>query len=268
MRVLLTSAVAFLLSVLVTVLYLHQPSHVDAAPAPVALAIEAPAQIVPVVVHTVTFTAPVAAAPAVVEAPEPVAEPVPVAADPVPAVAPVAVAVPVAAKPVHVVKHHAKSRKHRKGRRKGHRKNHLTNWHHSKAPAKSAPADAPSTRSMFDNFFGASSGSGLVTIAERYIGSDPTGWTHVWCARFLNTVVLPQAGLRGTDDNRAISFARWGRATAPHPGVVAVFDHHVTLVVRVHGDGTFDGIGGNQTGHRVSVNRFPMSSVVAWRAPG
>lgn len=106
----------------------------------------------------------------------------------------------------------------------------------------------------------------LVVVAERYIGGNPTGWAHEWCGKFLNAVVLPAAGIRGTGDQRAISFARWGSPAGPAPGVVAVFAHHVTIVVRVNGDGTFDGVGGNQ-GHRVSVNRFPMGRVVAWRAP-
>lgn len=143
--------------------------------------------------------------------------------------------------------HHVKSHKHR-----------ARHWHgHRKPPPVPARVQATGF---------AAPASGLVAVAERYIGSNPTGWAHVWCARFLNAVVLPALGVRGTGDDRAISFARWGLPAGPRPGAVAVFAHHVTLVVRVNGDGTFDGLGGNQ-GHRVSVGRYPVAQVVAWRAP-
>lgn len=148
----------------------------------------------------------------------------------------------------HVVKPHAYQKKRHGRHRRGHRQPH-----HVTAPVQAEGWHAPA--------------SGLVAVAERYLGSNPTGWAHVWCARFLNTVVLPAVGLHGTDDNTAISFARWGSPSGAHPGAVAVMSHHVTLVVRVNGDGTFDGLGGNQ-GHRVSISRYPMGRVVAWREPG
>lgn len=150
--------------------------------------------------------------------------------------------------------HHAKPHKH-----------HGRHWHgYKRPPSVSAPVHA---NEGWGGLTAPSGGeTGLVAVAERYLGGNPTGWAHVWCARFLNAVVLPALGERGTGDDRAISFARWGLPARPQPGAVAVFSHHVTIVTRINGDGTFDGLGGNQ-GHRVSVGRYSMARVVAWRGP-
>lgn len=111
--------------------------------------------------------------------------------------------------------------------------------------------------------FSIGAGSGLVAVAERYLGGNPTGWAHEWCARFLNAVVLPQAGERGTGDQRAISFARWGSPSGPQPGAIAVMSHHVGIVMADHGR-TVELISGNH-GHRVAIGEYPKSRIIAYR---
>lgn len=105
--------------------------------------------------------------------------------------------------------------------------------------------------------------SGLVAAAERYLGGNPTGWAHNWCSQFLNAVVLPAAGLRGTGDARAISFAHWGVPSGPEPGAIAVMSHHVGIVMADHG-ATVTLISGNH-GHRVAIGDYPRVRILAFR---
>lgn len=107
--------------------------------------------------------------------------------------------------------------------------------------------------------------SGLVAVAERYLGGNPTGWAHNWCSQFLNAVVLPAMGLRGTGDATAISFAHWGSPSGPRPGAVAVMSHHVGIVMADHGT-TVTLISGNH-GHRVAIGEYPKGRILAYRTP-
>jgi len=113
--------------------------------------------------------------------------------------------------------------------------------------------------------FGVDGGTQLIRVAERYLGGNPTGWAHDWCARFLNAVVLPEAGERGTGDNRAISFARWGEPSGPQPGAIAVMPHHVGIVMADEGSRVRI-ISGNH-GHRVAIGDYPKAMIVAYRWP-
>ena len=105
----------------------------------------------------------------------------------------------------------------------------------------------------------------LVDVAQRYLGSNPTGWSHKWCARFLNAVVLPQAGHRGSGSEGAISFARWGSASGPQRGAIAVMRHHVGIVVADNGS-TVTLISGNH-GHRVGIGKYSKHRIIAYRVP-
>ncbi len=81
----------------------------------------------------------------------------------------------------------------------------------------------------------------LVSTDERYLGGNPTGWAHNWCAEFLNRLVLQPLGLAGADATAA-SFLRLPRATPRHGAIVVLtWRHtradHVGLVDRVLPDG-------------------------------
>lgn len=140
-------------------------------------------------------------------------------------------------------------------------KPHARHWH---ADRHLAPAVAPAEKIEPTAFWPRVTGN-LVAVAERYIGGNPTGWAHVWCAHFLNVVVLPAAGYRGTGSPAAISFARWGSPSGPVRGAIAVLEHHVGIVMADHGK-TVTLISGNY-GHRVGIGEYPKGRILAYRAP-
>jgi uncharacterized protein (TIGR02594 family) len=108
-------------------------------------------------------------------------------------------------------------------------------------------------------------GSSLIGIAQQYLGGNPTGWAHNWCAQFLNAVVLPQAGYRGSGSAAAISFAHYGRPSEARPGAIAVLRHHVGIVIADNG-WTVTLISGNH-GHRVGIGHYPKTRIVTFRDP-
>jgi hypothetical protein len=57
----------------------------------------------------------------------------------------------------------------------------------------------------------------LLHRAMRDIGTNPTGWSHLWCGRQMAMWV-------GGGPNVAREWARYGRATAPKPGAIGVMD--------------------------------------------
>lgn len=102
--------------------------------------------------------------------------------------------------------------------------------------------------------------------ARRYVNSNPTDWSHEWCARFANRV-LASVGIRGSGSNRADSFADWGIRAAPRtPGAIAVWDHHVAFVVRCSAHHCRV-ISGNDYGHLVREVDRNIDDVIAWRMP-
>jgi uncharacterized protein (TIGR02594 family) len=127
--------------------------------------------------------------------------------------------------------------------------------------------------------FGASSGSGsdLVSEARRWIGTNPTGWAHVWCGRFMN-FVLERTGRRGTGSNLALSFAHYGsRVGGPQVGAIAVMGRrgraaggsaggHVGVVSGIDANGNPIIISGNH-GHIVAEAVYPRSRIFAYVMP-
>lgn len=93
--------------------------------------------------------------------------------------------------------------------------------------------------------------------AARY-GGRPRAWCGWWLSRHL-----------GLNDRRLWLAREWasiGRpAHGPAPGVIAVFRHHVGLVMAVHGPGRIVLLSGNDGG---AVRQRERSSrgVIAWRA--
>ena len=72
-----------------------------------------------------------------------------------------------------------------------------------------APAAAQGNfqNASFGSGFGG--GSGLVAQARRYLGTNPTGMSALWCARFMN-MVLERTGRRGTGSNIRYTHSRNG----------------------------------------------------------
>lgn len=119
------------------------------------------------------------------------------------------------------------------------------------------------------------SGSGwsdIVAEARRHIGTNPTGRSNLWCARFMN-FVLERAGHRGTGSDMAQSFARYGRrVSGPQVGAIAVMSRgrrggHVGLVSGIDANGNPIIISGNHR-NRVAEVTYPRGRIRAYVMPG
>jgi uncharacterized protein (TIGR02594 family) len=112
--------------------------------------------------------------------------------------------------------------------------------------------------------------SNVVAEARRYIGGNPTGRGHLWCARFMN-MVLQHSGLHGTGSDMARSFAGYGqRVSGPQIGAIAVMGRrgggHVGVVSGIDASGNPIVVSGNH-GHRVAESVYPRSRIYAYVMP-
>ncbi len=111
----------------------------------------------------------------------------------------------------------------------------------------------------------------LVTEARKYMGTNPTRRTKLWCATFMN-FVLAKAGYAGTGSDAAKSFASYGkRVSEPRIGAIAVLSRgrrggHVGIVTGIDSNGNPIIISGNH-GHRVGEGLYSRSRVIAYVMP-
>src|SRR5665213_2268842 len=111
----------------------------------------------------------------------------------------------------------------------------------------------------------------LVREARRYLGTNPTRRSRLWCATFMN-MVLAKAGYSGTNSDAAKSFTSYGhRVTEPEVGAIAVLSRgnrggHVGVVSGVDAQGNPIIISGNH-GHQVGEGVYPRSRVIAYVIP-
>jgi uncharacterized protein (TIGR02594 family) len=104
------------------------------------------------------------------------------------------------------------------------------------------------------------SSSSLVMEARHYLGTNPTGRSSLWCARFMN-MVLARTGHRGTGSDMANSFAHYGhRISGPQVGAIAVMGRrgggHVGIITGIDSAGDPIMISGN---NRNRVREAPVS---------
>jgi uncharacterized protein (TIGR02594 family) len=131
--------------------------------------------------------------------------------------------------------------------------------------ARRAPRQSVATNAMS---FGS---SGLVDQARRYVGSNPTGRSRLWCARFLN-MVLERSGRSGTGSDMASSFSSFGnRVSGPQIGAIAVMSRgkrggHVGIVSGIDESGNPIIISGNHNG-RVAEATYSRGRVYAYVMP-
>lgn len=113
--------------------------------------------------------------------------------------------------------------------------------------------------------------SALVAEARRHVGTNPTGMSALWCARFMN-MVLERSGRSGTGSNMASSFASYGRRIAgPQVGAIAVMSRgkrggHVGIVSGIDASGNPIIISGNHN-RRVAETVYPRGRVYAYVMP-
>src|SRR5476649_843464 len=98
----------------------------------------------------------------------------------------------------------------------------------------------------------------LVSEARKYIGTNPTARTKLWCATFMN-LVLAKVGYAGTHSDAAKSFAQYGhRISEPKVGAIAVLTRgrnggHVGVVSGIDQQGNPIIISGNHGQDRKST---------------
>lgn len=99
------------------------------------------------------------------------------------------------------------------------------------------------------------------------IGTNPTGWSHKWCGRYMDMVMPGGAG------NASASWRSYGRPSAARPGAVAVMNGHVGIVgPQGCSKGRCQIVSGNHSGRsgnrKVGMGYYSMSRIVTFRWPG
>jgi uncharacterized protein (TIGR02594 family) len=111
----------------------------------------------------------------------------------------------------------------------------------------------------------------LVREARKYMGTNPTQRSRLWCATFMN-MVLAKAGYSGTNSDAARSFAQYGRRVSePKVGAIAVLTRgknggHVGVVSGIDANGNPIIISGNH-GAKVGEAVYPRTRVIAYVMP-
>ena len=111
----------------------------------------------------------------------------------------------------------------------------------------------------------------LVVEARKYMGTNPTDRTRLWCATFMN-FVLAKVGYAGTNSDAAKSFAGYGRRISePQVGAIAVLTRgknggHVGVVSGIDSHGNPIIISGNHN-KRVGEAVYARSRVIAYVMP-
>ena len=138
---------------------------------------------------------------------------------------------------------------------------HRARWRQSASDAATPSVDLGSDARWFSP-----AGSTPVAIARRYLGGNPTGWARAWCGAFMRLVMRAAGYPDLPSGNLAAAWARYGRPSAPQPGAIVVWPHHVGLITAVHGEGLATVISGNDA-RRVRERVRSISRTVV-RVPG
>lgn len=113
--------------------------------------------------------------------------------------------------------------------------------------------------------------SNVVSEARRYIGTNPTGRSSLWCGNFMN-MVLERSGHKTSSSNMARSFASYGtRVSGPQVGAIAVMSRgkrggHVGVVSGIDANGNPIIISGNHN-RRVAEATYPRGRIYAYVMP-
>jgi uncharacterized protein (TIGR02594 family) len=163
----------------------------------------------------------------------------------------------------------ASARSHHGARHAQFRHSHHGYRHHARAAREATLQSADSAAHSFatTSDFGSSN---VVAEARRYIGSNPTGRSRLWCARFMN-MVLQRSGHAGTGSDMARSFSSYGqRVSGPQVGALAVMSRrgggHVGVVSGIDPNGNPIVVSGNH-GHRVAESVYPRGRIYAYVMP-
>jgi len=136
----------------------------------------------------------------------------------------------------------------------------------SRRAARASVAEPTASASLL----GGLSGNSLVADARRYIGTNPTGRSSLWCGAFMDKV-LKDAGLPG-GGNLALGYLHYGhRVAGPQVGAIAVMGRrrggHVGVVSGLDPNGNPIIVSGNHN-RTVAESVYPRGRIIAYVMPG
>ncbi len=112
-------------------------------------------------------------------------------------------------------------------------------------------------------------GNALVEEARKYIGTNPTGRSSLWCGAFMDMVLKRTGHLGG--GNLAWGYSHYGtRVSGPQVGAIAVMGRqgggHVGVVSGVDANGNPIIVSGNHN-HTVAEAVYPRGRIAAYVMP-
>jgi len=120
-------------------------------------------------------------------------------------------------------------------------------------------------QSHSNSAFAGFTGNSVVEEARRYIGTNPTGRSSLWCGAFMD-LVLKRTGHAG-GGNLASGYSRYGtRVAGPQVGAIAVMHGHVGVVSGVDANGNPIIVSGNHN-HTVAEAVYPRGRISAYVMP-
>ncbi len=138
-------------------------------------------------------------------------------------------------------------------------------------PSVAAPSGVSAGTATGTKSAGLTTGGSIraISVAQRYMGGNPTGRRSQWCADFMN-LVEKKVGRDGTGSRSSKSYLGYGKAvSSPKPGDIVVLYRpgggHVGYFMGWK-DGQIELISGNH-GRKVGVGTYPKSRVLGYRRP-
>lgn len=142
---------------------------------------------------------------------------------------------------------------------------HQVRYHHKRIVREKVSPPVIKKQEVVDNSLVRARGLELVSRMRKDLGTNPSGWSSLWCGRYLSMVT-------GRNGKRSVNLAsNWQHEGTPAPkfavGSVGVSEGHV-LVVAPGGhcpSGTFNSISGNSVGRLVSYMCANRASYYSFR---
>ena len=112
-------------------------------------------------------------------------------------------------------------------------------------------------------------GSSLIAEARRYLGTNPTGRSSLWCGAFMD-LILRKTGHKG-GGNLALGYEHYGtRVAGPEIGAIAVMGRrgggHVGVVSGIDAHGNPIIVSGNHN-HTVAEAVYPRGRIITYVMP-
>lgn len=140
----------------------------------------------------------------------------------------------------------------------------------SAGPATKTRRQGRAAQGHTGDAFGGYTSNALVTEARKYLGTNPTGRSTLWCGAFMD-MVLKRTGRAG-GGNLAKAYASYGaRVSGPQVGAIAVMRRggggHVGVVSGIDPNGNPIIVSGNHN-RTVAEAVYPRSRITAYVMPG